>query len=63
MTIFPTAESAQVRPLEQIAILTGTDGDIDPNIVTICGLYKMYNAPGMEPRGEQEYIIRGTRQR
>jgi hypothetical protein len=41
VTIFPTAESAQVRPLEQTAILTGTDGDLDPDIVTIWGLYKM----------------------
>ena len=63
MTVFPAAERAQVRLLEQIAILAGADGDFDPNIITIGGLYNMQNAPCMDSRGEQENIIRGARQR
>jgi hypothetical protein len=41
VTIFSTAERAQARPLEQFAVLTGTDGDLDPNIVAIGVPYKM----------------------
>ena len=41
VTIVSPAECAQLRPLEQIAALTGTDSDFNPNIVTIGSLDKM----------------------
>jgi hypothetical protein len=41
VTIFSTAERAQFRPLEQIAIPTGTDRNLNPDIITIGSLDEM----------------------
>jgi hypothetical protein len=63
VTTFSTAKRAQVCPLEQIVTPTGTDRDLNPNIVTIGSLDNMQHASCIESRGDQEDIVRGTRQR